>query len=64
MVAEDQSTPMPDEADPWTEEVGDEEGGGAPAEFVGGDENEPGSQAPPSGAAVPGPEETTDGEAG
>ena len=64
MVAEDQSTPMPDEEDPWTEEVGDDDAGGAPAEYVEGAGNEPGSQAPPSGAAVPGDEETTDGEAG
>ena len=64
MVAEDQSTPMPDEDDPWTEEVEGDAEGGWPAEYVESDQNDPGSQAPPSGAAVPGPEETTDGEAG
>lgn len=44
---------MPDKEDPWTEdEVGDEEGGW-PAEYVDSDTNEPGSQAPPSGDALP-----------
>ena len=64
MVAEDQSSPMPEKDDPWTKEVGEAEEGGTPAEYVESDHNEPGSQAPPSGAAVPGDEEATDGEAG
>jgi hypothetical protein len=53
MVAEEQSSPMPDKEDPWTEEVDGDERGGWPAEYVEGDQNEPGSQAPPGGDAVP-----------
>ena len=42
MVAEDQSTPMPDKDDPWTKEVGEEDGGA-----VGGEDAE--QQAGPVG---------------
>jgi hypothetical protein len=47
MVAEEQSSPMP-KSDPWTEEDDGDEQGGQPAEFVESENNEPGSQAPPS----------------
>jgi hypothetical protein len=52
MVAEEQSSPMP-KHDPWIEEGQGDEEGGWPKEFVDSDHNEPGSQAPPSGEALP-----------
>ena len=47
MVAEDESTPMPEKRDPWTQDDAGTEAGGQAAEFVETEHNEPGSQQPP-----------------
>jgi hypothetical protein len=51
MVAEKTNSPMP-RTDPWTKDNEGDDEGGQPSEFVESDHNEPGSQQPPSGAAV------------